>query len=403
MKSKDKFLVALDAGSTKTCALVAEASAQGHLVFRALGRAESRGWRKGLIVDLEGAIRSIRQAVDEAEQALGAPIEHVVLGLGASQVKGMNSRGGIALSSRPREIHAEDVLRAQESAGTLNLPREIVRLHVLPQEFVVDGQGDILNPIGMAGSRLDVNVHVITAAAAPQSNLVACANRAAVSVDEIVFEALAAAESVLNADERELGVVLVDIGGGSTDCIVFRHGASQHSFSLPIGGEHFTNDIAVGLRTPTADAERIKRSFGIATRQLAGENSSIEVPSVGERPSRLEPQVRLAEILEPRAQELLGLVRDELRRAGLDRQLGAGVVLTGGGARLSGLCDVADDIFGAPARIGLPALPGAPDTLEHPSYAALVGLLSFALRYRERSEAEQPGFFTKFKSMIAGR
>lgn len=402
MKSKDKFLVALDAGSTKTCALVAEVNAEG-LVFRALGRAESRGWRRGLIVNLEAAIRSIRQAADEAEQALGAPIEHVVVGLGASQVKGMNSRGGVPLARQQREIHAEDVLRAQDVAGTLNLPREVVRLHVLPQEFAVDSQGEILNPLGMVGARLDVNVHVITASAAAQGNLVTCVNRAALSVDEAVFEPLAAAEAVLNADERELGVVLADIGGGSTDCIVFRHGVPQHSFTIPIGGDHVTNDIAVGLRTPIPDAERIKRSFGVATRLLAGENTSIEVPSVGDRPSRLVPQRTLAEILEPRAQELLGLIRDELRRAGLDRQMGAGAVLTGGGARLAGLCDVAEDIFEAPARIGLPKLNGAPDLLAHPCYAALVGLLSFAQRCRQRAEAAQPGFFARFKAMVAGR
>lgn len=404
MKGKDKFLVALDAGSTKTCALAAEVNAEGGLVFRALGSAESRGWRKGLIVNLDAAVACIRKAVEEAEQALGAPIERAVVGLGAAQVKGLNSRGGLNISSRPREVTAEEVRRALEVARTVHLPPDCAIVHVIPQDFVLDSQDSIGDPVGMVGARLEVNAHIVSAAAPALANLVASANRAGLVVDETVFEPLAAAEVVLNADERELGVVLADIGGGSTDVVVFRHGALQHSFTLPIGGEHFTNDIAVGLRTPIPDAEKIKRSFGVATQLLAGENTSIEVPSVGDRPSRLVPQRLLAEILEPRAQELLGLLRDELRRMSLDRQIGAGIVLTGGGARLSGLCDVAEDVFDAPARIGLPPkFEGAPDSLQHPGYAALVGLLNFAHRSMLRREAIRPGFFARLKSMVAGK
>jgi cell division protein FtsA len=404
LKGKDKFLVALDAGSTKTCALAAEVNAEGGLVFRALGSAESRGWRKGLIVNLDAAVACIRKAVEEAEQALGAPIERAVVGLGAAQVKGLNSRGGLTISSRPREVTAEEVRRALEVARTVHLPPDCAIVHVIPQDFVLDSQDSIGDPVGMVGARLEVNAHIVSAAAPALANLVASANRAGLVVDETVFEPLAAAEVVLNADERELGVVLADIGGGSTDVVVFRHGALQHSFTLPIGGEHFTNDIAVGLRTPIPDAEKIKRSFGVATQLLAGENTSIEVPSVGDRPSRLVPQRLLAEILEPRAQELLGLLRDELRRMSLDRQIGAGIVLTGGGARLSGLCDVAEDVFDAPARIGLPPkFEGAPDSLQHPGYAALVGLLNFAHRSMLRREAIRPGFFARLKSMVAGK
>jgi cell division protein FtsA len=404
LKGKDKFLVALDAGSTKTCALAAEVNAEGGLVFRALGSAESRGWRKGLIVNLDAAVACIRKAVEEAEQALGAPIERAVVGLGAAQVKGLNSRGGLNISSRPREVTAEEVRRALEVARTVHLPPDCAIVHVIPQDFVLDSQDSIGDPVGMVGARLEVNAHIVSAAAPALANLVASANRAGLVVDETVFEPLAAAEVVLNADERELGVVLADIGGGSTDVVVFRHGALQHSFTLPIGGEHFTNDIAVGLRTPIPDAEKIKRSFGVATQLLAGENTSIEVPSVGDRPSRLVPQRLLAEILEPRAQELLGLLRDELRRMSLDRQIGAGIVLTGGGARLSGLCDVAEDVFDAPARIGLPPkFEGAPDSLQHPGYAALVGLLNFAHRSMLRREAIRPGFFARLKSMVAGK
>lgn len=404
MNRKPNYLVALDAGSAKTCALVAEVTASGKLTCLALGRSESKGWRKGLIVNLDAVVASIRKAVDEAEQAIGAPVESVVVGLGASQVKGLNSRGGLSLSSRHREIQRDDVRRALGVARSINLPHDCTILHVVPQEFLLDSQDGIRDPVGMIGGRLEVNVHIVTAAAGAVTNLVTAANRAGLVVEETVLEPLAAAEAVLNSDERELGVVLMDIGSGSTDVAVFHQGALKHSFTIPIGGDHFTNDIAVGLRTPIPDAEKIKRSFGVATRLLAGENTSIEVPSVGDRPSRLVPQRLLADILEPRAQEVLSMVRNELRRVGLERQVGAGVVLTGGAARLSGMCDVAEEVLDAPARIGLPArLDGAPDTLQHPAYAALVGLLFFAQRVRQRREAQQTGLGTKIRAFFAGK
>ncbi len=404
MNRKPNYLVALDAGSAKTCALVAEVTASGKLSCLALGRSESKGWRKGLIVNLDAVVASIRKAVDEAEQAIGAPVESVVVGLGASQVKGVNSRGGLSLSSRHREIQRDDVRKALGVARSINLPPDCTILHVVPQEFLLDSQDGIRDPVGMLGGRLEVNVHIVTAAAGAVTNLVTAANRAGLVVEETVLEPLAAAEAVLNSDERELGVVLMDIGSGSTDVAVFHQGALKHSFTIPIGGDHFTNDIAVGLRTPIPDAEKIKRSFGVATRLLAGENTSIEVPSVGDRPSRLVPQRLLADILEPRAQEVLSMVRNELRRVGLERQVGAGAVLTGGAARLSGMCDVAEEVLDAPARIGLPArLDGAPDTLQHPAYAALVGLLFFAQRVRQRREAQQTGLGTKIRAFFAGK
>lgn len=277
-------------------------------------------------------------------------------------------------------------------------------LHVLPQEFLLDSQDGIRDPVGMIGGRLEVNVHLVTAASGALTNLVTAANRAGLVVEETVLEPLAAAEAVLNSDERELGVVLMDIGAGSTDVVVFRQGALQHCFTIPIGGDHFTNDIAVGLRTPIPDAEKIKRSFGVATQLLAGENTSIEVPSVGDRPSRLMPQRSLADILEPRAQELLSLVRDELRRVGLERQVGAGVVLTGGGSRLAGMCDIAEEVLDVPAHIGLPAkLDGAPEILGQPAYAALVGLLFFAQRARQRREAQRTGLGPRLRAFFAGK
>ena len=404
MTSKQKHLVALDAGSVKTCALVAEVTASGRLRCLALGRVESRGWRKGLIINLDAVVSSIRRAVEQAEHAVGAPVESAVMGLGASQLKGVNSLGGINISSRHREIQREDVRKAVEVARTIPLPSDCTVLHVLPQEFLLDSQDGIRDPVGMIGGRLEVNVHIVTAASGAVANLVTAANRAGIVVEETVLEPLAAAEAVVNSDERELGVVLVDIGAGSTDVVVFRQGALHHCITIPIGGDHFTNDIAVGLRTPVPDAEKIKRSFGVATHLLAGENTSIEVPSVGDRPSRLMPQRALADILEPRAQEVLTLVRDELRRVGLERQVGAGVVLTGGGARLAGMCDVAEEVLDVPARIGLPAkLDGAPETLEHPAYAALVGLLFFAQRVRQRQESQRTGLGPRIRTFFAGK
>ena len=404
MTSKQKHLVALDAGSVKTRVLVAEVTGSGKLRCLALGRVESRGWRKGLIINLDAVVSSIRRAVEQAEQAVGAPIESAVVGFGASQLKGVNSRGGINISSRHREIQREDVRKAVEVARTISLPSDCTVLHVVPQEFLLDSQNGIRNPVGMIGGRLEVNVHIVTAASGSITNLVTAANRAGLMVEETVLEPLAAAEAVLNSDERELGVVLVDVGAGSTDVVVFRQGALQHCITIPIGGGHFTNDIAVGLRTPIPDAEKIKRSFGVATHLLAGENTSIEVPSVGDRPSRLMPQRVLADILEPRAQEALTLVRDELRRVGLERQVGAGVVLTGGGARLAGLCDIAEEVLDIPARIGLPAkLDGAPETLEHPAYAALVGLLFFAQRVRQRREAQRAGLGPRIRAFFGGK
>lgn len=404
MNGKQKHLVALDAGSVKTCALVAEVTPSGKLKCLALGRAESKGWRKGLIINLDAAVSAIRKAVEEVEQAIGAPVESTVVGLGASQLKGINSRGGITISSRQREIQRDDVRKALEVARNIPLPSDCAVLHVVPQEFLLDSQDGIRDPVGMMGGRLEANVHIVTAAAGAVTNLVTAANRAGLVVEETVLEPLAAAEAVLNSDERELGVVLLDIGASSTDVVVFRQGSLQHTFTIPIGGDHFTNDIAVGLRTPIPDAEKIKRSFGVATHLLAGENTSIEVPSVGDRPSRLMPQQALADILEPRAQELLCMVKEEMRRVGLERQVGAGVVLTGGAARLAGMCDIAEEVMDVPARIGLPVkLDGAPEALDHPAYAALVGLLFFAQRARQRREAKQTGLGPKIRSFFAGK
>ena len=403
MSRKQKHLVAVDAGSAKTCVLVAEQQENNRLKFLGFGHADSRGWRKGAIINLEAAVASLRKAVEEAEQAAGVPIEKAVVGLGAGLVKGVNSRGGINISSRQREIQREDVRRAIEEARRIHLPPDRVVLHVVPQEFLLDSMNGIRDPVGMTGGRLEANVHVITSAAAAMTSLITVANRAGLEVEETVHEALAAAEAVLGSDERELGVVLADIGAGSTDVVVYHQGCLQHSCALPVGGDHFTNDIAVGLRTPIPEAEKIKRMFGVAMVSQAGEAVSIEVPSVGDRASRMVPQQKLAQILEPRAQELLGLIREELARAGLEHQTGAGLVFTGGGARLAGLCDLAEQLLDMPARIGLPPrLEGAPGTLSEPAYTTLLGLLFYAQRLRLARQGRQEGFGARLKSLFAG-
>jgi len=334
-----------------------------------------------------------------------------VVGIGASQVKGLNARGGINISSRQREISKDDQRKAVDEARRVNMPPDRVVLHVAPQEYALDSLEGIRDPVGMMGQRLEVNVHVITAAGLAQMNLVTAANHAGLLVEETVYEALAAAEAALNPDERELGVVLADIGAGSTEVIAYQHGSIQHSFTVPVGGDHFTNDIAVGLRTPIPEAERIKCGFGVAMASLAGASTSIEVPRVGDRPPRLVPQVELGEILQPRSQELIELIYDELQRAGLDRHTSAGIVFTGGGARLAGLCDLAEQAMSLSARIGLaPRLDGmgagvnsgVPENICEPVYTTLMGLLYYAQRLRQARQGADEGWLDKVKKHLTG-
>ncbi len=403
MSSKQKILAALDAGSAKTCVLVAEENEQGKLRFKGWGCSESKGWKKGGIINLEAAVLSIRLAMEAAEESAGTHIERAVAGVGAAQVKGLNARGGINISSRHREIQKDDVRRAIDEARKVQILPDRVILHVIPQEYLLDSLEGIRDPVGMMGGRLEVNVHVVTAAATAQTNLVTAANRAGLEVEDTAFEALAAAEAVIGSDERELGVVLADIGAGSTDVVVYQQGYLQHSFTLPVAGDHFTNDIAVGLRTPIPEAERIKRGFGVASIDMAGDSVSIEVPRVGDRPPRLVPQQELARVLQPRAQELLEMIREELNRSGLEGQVGAGVVFTGGGARLAGLCDVAEQILNPSARIGLaPRLEGSPEELCEPAYTTLLGLLYYAQRLRQVRRAKEQSPWVKVKSLFSG-
>ena len=403
MTKKERHIVALDIGSTKTCALVGEMDDEGGVKFAALGAAESKGWRKGQIVNLDLAVSSIRRAIEEAETIVGVPVESAVIGVAGGHVRGVNSRGGITIGARPRDVQREDVRRSIEAARGVMLPEDREVLHVLPQEFSLDGQDNIRDAIGMVGQRLEANVHIVTASGTATQNIVTAVNRAGVRVDDTVLEPFASAEACLTQDERELGACLLDIGGGTTELIAYTGGVVRHTAAVPVGGDHFTNDLAVGLRTPIPGAEKIKRENAQACRELLGEDTPIEIQSVGDRPPRTIFSRVVAEIVVPRAQELLSLVRDELRRAGLEKQIPAGLVLTGGGARLRGLPEVAERIFSLPVRVATPrGLAEMSEQVSQPEYSTAIGLVLYGARTRRVSGARPTGFFGKLKSMFAG-
>jgi cell division protein FtsA len=400
---KERHIVALDIGSTKTCALIGEQADDGSVKFAALGAAESKGWRKGQIVNLDLAASSIRRAIEEAEAIVGVPVESAVVGVAGTHVRGVNSRGGITVGAKPRDIQREDVRRAIEAARGVTLPEDREILHVLPQEFFLDGQDNIRDAMGMLGQRLEANVHIVTASGSATQNIVTAVNRAGVRVDDTILEPLASAEACLTQDERELGSCLLDIGGGTTELIAYAGGVVRHTAAIPVGGDHFTNDLAVGLRTPIPEAEKIKREHGSALRELAAQDLAIEIASVGDRPPRTVFARMLADIVEPRGQELLMLIRDELRRGGVESQIPAGIILTGGGAHLRGLPELTERVFNLPVRVAAPrGLAEMSEDVTKPEYSAAVGLALYGARTRRQASARPTGFMGKLKSMFAG-
>jgi cell division protein FtsA len=395
------ILTVIDVGCAKTTVVVAQTTETG-LRYRAHGLIESHGLRKGVVVDLDKAVASVHHAVEEAEIAGAVNIESAVLGVAGAHMRGVNSQGGIALGLRAREIEREDVRAAAERARAITLPADREVLHLLPQQYILDDQPGIHDPEGMIGSRLEVRVHVVTALASATQNIVTVLNRAGIAVEDKIFEPLAAADAVLRADERELGTCLIDIGAGSTDLIVFHDGSVVHTGSIPVGGDHFTNDIAVGLQTPLADAEKLKKLFGCAIVVRVPSSNEVEVPSVADRPSRLMSQRMVAEVLEPRARELFELVRDHLRQAGALELCGAGVVLCGGGARLVSLMEVAEDSLRRPVRLAYPVpLPGMPSSLCEPEFACALGLLYYGARARAARGAQEQGIKNKIRSLFS--
>jgi cell division protein FtsA len=400
-KLENNLLTAIDVGSAKTCAMVTEVSDAG-VRYRAHGICESRGSRKGVIIDLEKAITSVQQGVERAENSAGAPIEHAVVGVAGAHIRGITSQGGISFGSRSREVSREDIRLAVERAKSINLPADRQILHLLPQEFILDDQPGLREPAGMMGSKLEVKVHVVTGSTSATQNVVTVLNRAGIHVDDTVYEALACGDAVLRQDERELGVCLADIGAGSTDLIVYHEGAVIHTGVVPIGGDHFTNDVSVGLRTPLADAEKIKRLFGCAVVTRIPESTEIEVPSVGDRPSRLMSRRMLGEILEPRARELFEILREHLRAAGVMDLLPAGIVLTGGGAKLNAMAEVAEDVLRKPIRLGLPAsLSKMPAELVQPEFSTVIGMALHAYRMRILQGQQEQGLGSKLKKLFA--
>ncbi len=401
-KEKENLLTAIDLGSAKTVAMMAEIT-DGGLRYRAHGIAPSRGSRKGIIVDLDKAAESVQKAAANVEALAEAPVERAVVGVAGPHIRGINSHAAITLGTTPRDITRADVRQALEQARAISLPPDRTVLHLLQQDFKVDDQQGIHDPEGMRANRLEARVHLVTAASGPTQNFVTVLNLAGVEVEENAFEARACADAVLRGDERELGVCLVDIGAGSTDLIVFNEGVVVHTGVVPLGGDHFTNDIAVGLRTPLADAENIKRMFGCAVVTRIPEGNEIEVPSVGDRPSRMMSQRTLGEILEPRARELFELVRDHLRHAGVLDLCGTGFVLTGGGARLPALVDIVDSVVRVPARVGLPSpIPKMPAELVQPEFSTVIGLLLYGYVTRmTRVKSDDAGPLSKLKAFFA--
>lgn len=403
MARREQYLVGLDVGTSKIAAIVGEAiDDEEGLDIVGIGLSDANGIRRGAVVNLEAAVESIKKAIEEAELTAGVEIDSVHLGLSGAHVKAFNSRGVVAVAGKSREITREDVRRAIDAAKAVALPsgREIV--HVLPQDFVVDEQDGIGAPIGMTGARLEVNVHVVTGSTSTTQNIVACVNRAGVEVADTVLEQLAASEAVLTSDEKELGVALVDIGGGTTDFAIFEKGSLWHTGVVALGGDHFTNDIAVGLRTPIPEAEKTKRRSGCALSALVDEEETIEVASVGGRQPRVMSRRILSEVLQPRAEEIFHQLWDEIRRAGYERSLNSGIVLTGGGSILDGMPEIADQIFDLPMRRGCPVgVGGLTDHVNNPEFATAVGLVMYARRNQRIEYNRAVGVGTL--SRVAGR
>ena len=381
MARRERYVVGLDVGTSKVAAIVGEMMDDGTVDIIGIGLADSKGIRRGVVNNVDTAAEAIKKALDEAELTAGVEIDTVYLALSGAHVKAFYSRGVVAVAGRNREITREDVKRAVDAARAVALPSGREILHVLPQDFVIDDQDGIAVPVGMTGSRLEVNVHVVTGSSSSMQNMVACVNRAGVEVAETVLEQLAASESVLSQDEKELGVCLVDIGGGTTDFAVFERGSLWHTGVLAVGGDHFTNDIAVGLRMPIPEAEKLKRRSGCALSSMVAEDDTMEVASMAGRRSRVMPRRVLSEILQPRAEEVCHLLWDEIRKAGFERTLNSGIVLTGGGAMLDGMAEIAEQIFDLPVRRGSPdGIGGLADHVQSPAFATSVGLVMYAHR-----------------------
>ena len=374
MKDNKNVIVGLDIGTSKIVAIVAEVTNEKRLHIIGLGTQPSRGLKKGVVVNIEATMASIQRVLEEAELMADCAITEVYTGIAGSHIRSLNSSGMVAI--KEKEVTQADIDRVVETAKAIAIPNDQQILHILPQEFIIDGQEDVREPLGMSGVRLEVKVHIVTGAVSAVENITKCVRRCGLEVKDVVLQPLASATAVLNDDEKELGVCLMDIGGGTTDLAIFTGGAIRHTAVIPIAGDQVTNDIAMTLRTPTKDAEDLKLRHGCALRQLADPNDIIEVPGVGERGARKLSRQMLAEVVEPRIEELYSLAQAELRRSGLEELLSSGIVLTGGTALLQGMVELGEEVFHLPVRLGVPAyVGGLADVVRSPRYATAVGLL----------------------------
>ncbi len=390
-KSEKNLIVGLDIGTSKVVAIVGEVTEEGGIEVIGIGSHPSRGLKKGVVVNIESTVHSIQRAVEEAELMAGCDIHAVYAGIAGSHIRSLNSHGIVAI--RDKEVSASDVERVIDAARAVAIPADQKILHILPQEFIIDSQEGISEPIGMSGVRMEAKVHMVTGAESAAQNIVKCIQRCGLQVDDIVLEQLASSFAVLTEDEKELGSCVVDIGGGTTDIAVFLGGAIQHTAVIPIAGDQVTNDIAVSMRTPKPYAEEIKIKYACALSQLANPDETIEVPSVGDRPPRRLARQTLAEVVEPRYEELFGLVRDELRRSGFAEQIAAGIVITGGSAKMEGAVELAEEVFHAPVRLGIPQhVTGLSEVVKNPIHATGVGLLLYGYqRINEDSHGGSEG------------
>lgn len=386
-KSEKNMIVGLDIGTSKVVAIVGEVTTEGNIEIIGIGSHPSRGMKKGVVVNIESTVHSIQRAIEEAELMAGCQIHSVYTGIAGSHIRSLNSHGIVAI--RDKEVTPSDVERVIDAARAVAIPADQKILHILPQEFIIDNQEGIREPVGMSGVRLEAKVHLVTGAVSAAQNIIKCVRRCGLEVDDIILEQLASSYSVLTEDEKELGVCLVDIGGGTTDIAVFTEGSIRHTAVIPIAGDQVTNDIAVALRTPTQYAEEIKIKYACALAQLASSDETIEVPSVGDRASRRLARHTLAEVVEPRYEELLALVQAELRRSGFEDLVAAGIVLTGGSSKMEGLVDLAEEVFHMPVRLGTPQyVAGLVDVVRNPIYATGVGLLLFGNQNRTQRSME---------------
>ncbi len=398
MRENKDLIVGLDIGTSKIVAVVADVPPEGGINILGMGSAPSNGLKKGVVVNIEGAVGAIQRALEDAELMANCKITHVYTGIAGSHIRSLNSHGMVPI--RDREVTQMDMDRVIETARAVNISTDQQVLHVLPQEFIIDGQEGVREPLGMSGVRLEVKVHIVTGAVSAAQNIIKCVRRCGLEVSDLILQPLASSLAVLNDDEKDLGVCLVDIGGGTTDIAVFTRGAIQHTAVLPIAGDQITNDIAMTLRTPTREAEDLKIQHGVALRQLADAREMIEVPGIGDRGPRMLSKQLLSEVIEPRVEELYSLVQAELRRSGFEEQISSGIVLTGGASQMKGMVELAEEVFHAPVRLGVPEyVGGLSERVRNSRYATSVGLLLAGLERHEQDQMQRLQG-TSFKQLL---